>query len=86
MSHRGCRIRGPLVNVYEEDNSVSVLVERSGVAKKKVELKGAEGRRSLLADRGKTSCRKEVDLPEGCSAERWSWGCSNGVLQARFDW
>ena len=78
-------IREPLVDVHEEDDCVLVLVELPGVAKENVELKVAEGRLSLLAKRGKTTYRKEVDLPKGCSAEHWSWECSNGILQARFD-
>jgi HSP20 family protein len=78
-------VREPLVDVHEEDDCVLVLIELPGVAKENVELKVAEGRLSLLAERGKTTYRKEVDLPKGCSANHWSWECSNGILQARFD-
>ena len=44
-----------------------VLVELPGVAKENVHLKVADGRLELSADRGKTTYRKEVDLPENCS-------------------
>jgi HSP20 family protein len=81
----GADVREPLVDVHEEDDHVLVLVELPGVAKENVKLQVTEGRLSLFAERGKTTYRKEIDLPGGCSAERWSWDCSNGILQARFD-
>ena len=61
-----------------------VLVELPGVAKENVHLEVADGRLELSAERGKTTYRKEVELPENCSAERMSWDCSNGILQVRF--
>jgi HSP20 family protein len=78
-------IREPLVDIHEEDDHVLVLVELPGVAKENVNLQLADGRLELSAERGKTTYRKEVDLPEGCSAEHMSWECSNGILQVRFD-
>ena len=62
-----------------------VLVELPGVAKENVELKVADGRLELSAQRGKTTYRKEIDLPEDCSAEQMNWDCSNGILKVRFD-
>ncbi len=82
---RGEDIREPLVDIHEEDDHVLVLAELPGVAKENVSLKPADGRLELLAERGKTTYRKEIDLPKGCSAERMSWECSNGILQVRFD-
>ena len=61
-----------------------VLVELPGVAKENVKLNVADSRLSLFAERGKTTYRKEVDLPKGCLAEHMSWECSNGILQVRF--
>jgi HSP20 family protein len=78
-------IREPLVDIHEEDDHVLVLVELPGVAKEKVNLKVADGRLELSAERGKTTYRKEVDLPQDCSAEHMRWECSNGILQVRFD-
>ena len=82
---KGKDVREPLVDIHEEDDCVLVLVELPGVAKESVKLDVADSRLSLLAERGKTTYRKEVDLPKGCSAERMSWDCSNGILQARFE-
>ena len=81
----GKDIREPLVDIHEEDDCVLVLVELPGVAKENVTLIVADSRLSLLAERGKTTYRKEVDLPKGCSAKQMSWECSNGILQARFE-
>ena len=81
----GKDVREPLVDIHEEDDCVLVLVELPGVAKESVKLDVADSRLSLLAERGKTTYCKEVDLPEGCCAEQMSWECSNGILQVRFD-
>jgi HSP20 family protein len=81
----GNDVREPLVDIHEEDDCVLVLVELPGVAKENVTLSVADNRLSLHAQRGKTTYRKEVDLPKGCSAEHLSWECSNGILQARFE-
>jgi HSP20 family protein len=78
-------IREPLVDIHEEDDHVLVLVELPGVAKENVNLKLTDSRLELSAARGKTTYRKEVDLPAGCSAEHMSWECSNGILQVRFN-
>ncbi|MCG2684106.1 MAG: Hsp20/alpha crystallin family protein [Planctomycetales bacterium] len=78
-------IREPLVDIHEEDDHVLVLVELPGVAKENVDLKTNDGRLELSAKRGKTTYRKEVELPENCSAERMNWECSNGILQVKFD-
>jgi HSP20 family protein len=78
-------IREPLVDIHEEDDHVLVLVELPGVAKENVDLKVADGRLELSAERGKTTYRKEVELPKDCSAEHMSWECSNGILRVRFD-
>jgi HSP20 family protein len=80
----GKDVREPLVDIHEEDDCVLVLAELPGVAKENVKLSVADHRLLLLAERGKTTYRKEVDLPQDCSAEKMSWECSNGILQARF--
>ena len=84
-SHRGEDVREPLVDIHEEDDCVLVLVELPGVAKENVELKAADGRLDLSAQRGKTTYRKEIELPNNCSPEKMSWECSNGILKVRFD-
>jgi HSP20 family protein len=81
----GKDIREPLVDIHEEDDHVLVLVELPGVAKDNVKVTVSDGQLWLLAERGATVYRKEIDLPEGCSAEHMKWECSNGILQARFN-
>ena len=82
---RGEDIREPLVDIHEEDNHVLVLIELPGVAKENVNLKVEDGRLELSAKRGKTTYRKEVELPENCSAEQMDWECGNGILQVKFN-
>jgi HSP20 family protein len=81
---KGEDVREPLVDIHEEDDHVLVLVELPGVAKESVSLEVADRLLKLSAQRGKTSYRKQVDLPEGCSQETMHWECSNGILQVRF--
>ena len=81
---KGEDVREPLVDIHEEEDCVLVLVELPGVAKDNVKVEMADGQLKLSAQRGKTTYRKEVDLPESCLAERMNWECSNGILQVRF--
>ncbi len=81
----GDDVREPLVDVHEEDDHVLVLVELPGVAKEHVKLEINDGRLELSAKRGKTTYRKEIELPENCAAERMNWECSNGILQVKFE-
>ena len=76
--------REPLVDVHEEEDHVLVLVELPGVDKANVTLELADDRLNLSAQRGKTSYRKEITLPEPFSEENMHWDCKNGVLQIRF--
>jgi HSP20 family protein len=78
-------VREPLVDIHEEDDHILILVELPGVAKETVNLDVTGGQLKLSAQRGKTTYRKEVDLPENCSMENMSWECSNGILQVRFN-
>ena len=78
-------VREPLLDIHQEDDHVLVLVELPGVAKENVKLKVEDRRLWLLAERGKTIYRKEIDLPEDCSVEHMNWDCSNGILKVRFD-
>ena len=69
----GDDVREPLVDIHEEDDYVLVLMELPGVAKENVELKAADGQLELSAKRGTTSYRKQIDLPDDCSAEQMVW-------------
>lgn len=77
-------VREPLVDVHEEEDHVLVLVELPGVAKEDVTLELADDRLNVSAQRGKTSYRKEITLPEQFSEENMHWDCKNGILQIRL--
>jgi HSP20 family protein len=78
-------VREPLVDIHEEEDYVLVLVELPGVAKENIELKPEDGQIALSASRGKTTYRKKIDLPKGCSTEQMKWECHNGILKIRLD-
>jgi HSP20 family protein len=77
-------LREPLVDIYEEKDHLLVLVELPGVDKDNVTLELAEDRLNLSAQRGKTSYRKEIALPERFSQKNMHWDCKNGILQIRL--
>jgi HSP20 family protein len=74
----------PPVEVHEEEDRLLVLVELPGVAAEYIALKLIDDRLDLFAQRGKTSFRKQLDLPKGCSAERMQWECNDGILRIRL--
>jgi HSP20 family protein len=78
-------VREPLVDVFEEDDHVLVLMELPGVGKDDVHLTSTDGRLDVSARRGNVTYRTQVKLPDNCAAEQMSWECHNGILQARFD-
>ncbi len=77
-------IREPLVDIHEEKDHLLVLVELPGVDKNNVTVELADDRLNLSAQRGKTSYRKEITLPERFSEENMHWDCKNGILQIRL--
>ena len=78
-------VREPLVDVYEEDDHVLVLVEIPGVSKKDVQLELAGDRLTIRAQRGEKRYRKEVGLPDSFSEENMRWECTNGILKIRLE-
>jgi HSP20 family protein len=78
-------VREPLVDVYEEDDHVLVLVEIPGVSKKDVQLDLRKDRLILRARRREKSYRKEVALPGEFSADKMHWDCANGILKIRLE-
>lgn len=82
---RGEDIREPLVDIHEEEDHVLVLAEIPGASKENVTLDFADGRLTLLAQRGDTKYQKEIILPETLSPDKMTWECNNGILKARFE-
>jgi HSP20 family protein len=78
-------VREPLMDIYEEEDHVLILVELPGVVKENISLEVKDGQVQLSAKRGNTTYGKEFALPDGCLAEKMSWECSNGILQVRFE-
>ncbi|MGD0517277.1 MAG: Hsp20/alpha crystallin family protein [Thermoguttaceae bacterium] len=78
-------IREPLLDVYEEEDHVLVLVEIPGISKKDIKLELHDDRLTLTAGRGEKEYWKEVTLPGNFSPEKMHWDCTNGILKIRLD-
>jgi len=78
-------IREPLLDIFEEDDHVLVLVEIPGVSKNDVKLELCGDRLTLTAQCGEKGYWKEVILPEKFSPEKMHWECTNGILSIRLE-
>jgi HSP20 family protein len=78
-------VREPLVEIYEEDDHLLVLVEIPGVSKKHVQLDLEGSQLTINARRGEQRYRKEVALPGTFNPEKMAWDCKNGILHIRIE-
>jgi HSP20 family molecular chaperone IbpA len=77
-------VREPPVDVREEEDHLLVTAELPGVAAECVALKLIDDRLDLFVQCGRTTFRKQIDLPKGCSAEQMEWECGSGILKIRL--
>jgi HSP20 family protein len=78
-------IREPLLDIYEEEDHVLVLVEIPGISKKDVKLELNGNRLTLNAQRREKGYWKDITLPGKFSPEKMHWECTNGILKIRLD-
>jgi HSP20 family protein len=78
-------VREPLLDIFEEEDHVLVLVEMPGISKKDVKLDLLGDRLTLSADRGEKGYWKEVELPGKFQPEKMQWECTNGILKIRLE-
>ncbi len=74
----------PPVDIFEEPDHVSVVVELPGVGVDDVSLEVADDILNLKAERNKKKYRKEILLPAAFKPEQMSHTCRNGILEIRF--
>lgn len=73
--------REPLVDVFEEDDSVKVVAEVPGVEKKDINLNATEDKLIISVDTPQRKYYKEVDLPAKVDPNSASASYKNGVLE-----
>lgn len=73
----------PLVDVYEEGDTVVVVAEMPGVEKDKIRVR-AEGRRLVIEASNGRKYYKEVDLPAEVDVKTSKASYKNGILEIRL--
>ncbi len=73
----------PMVDVFEEEDHIRVVVEIPGVGNEDVKLDLAGDLLSIHAERGTKKYYKEVLLPRACEASKMDFNCRNGILEIK---
>jgi len=75
----------PLTDVYEEDDTVRVIVELPGVDKDKIKIRAIDDRHLVIeASNHDRKYRKEVELPTEVDVDSAKATFRNGVLEIRL--
>lgn len=73
----------PMVDVFEENDHIRVVVEIPGVGNEDVKLDLAGDLLTIRAERGAKKYLKEVLLPRACDRSRLNFSCHNGILEIK---
>lgn len=73
--------REPLVDIFEEDDSVKIVAEVPGVEKKDIDLNATEERLIISVKSPQRKYYKEVDLPAKVDPNSATASYKNGVLE-----
>jgi HSP20 family protein len=76
-------VREPVVDIFEEDDHVSVLAEMPGISAEDVHITVEDDLLSITAERGDKKYRKEVLLPVNCAREKMQVTCNNGIVEIK---
>ncbi len=76
--------REPIVDLFDEEDYLLVVVELPGVEEKDVRLELHEDILEIVAQRGDKKYRKEVLLGTVFEKEKMTFSCRNGILEVRF--
>ncbi len=75
------RVRGPLVDVFEEAEEVLIIVDLGGFTRGEISLNMSPEQYVLEAGRGDQSFREVIDLPPHVDVNRSEERLVNGVLE-----
>jgi len=73
----------PIVDLFEEDDGVHVVVEIPGTEEKEIDLGINEETLSLVVN-GKRKYKKEINLPRPARPEDMVWTYRNGILDIKI--
>ncbi len=75
----------PLTDIYEEDDSVRIIVELPGVDKEKIKVRALDDRHLVIeASNRDRRYRKEIELPTEVDVDTAKATFRNGVLEIRI--
>lgn len=75
------RVRGPLVDVFDEAEEVLIIIDLGGFTRGEISLNIAPEHYLLEARRGEQRFREVIDLPPNVDLERSRERLVNGVLE-----
>ena len=73
----------PLVDIYEEKDTITVVAEIPGVEKENIKLKG-RGSKLIIDARNSRKYYKEIDLPHDVDVSKAKATYKNGVLEIKL--
>jgi len=76
--------REPMVDVFDEEGHVMVVVELPGVGENDIKFVVDGTNLSLSAGRGDRKYSKEIRLPAACTGEGAAAACRNGVFELKL--
>jgi len=76
-------VREPMVDMFEEDNHVLILVEMPGIGSDDLQLDVKDDVLTISAERKDKKYRKEVLLPGVFPRDKMVVSCNNGILEIK---
>lgn len=77
--------REPLIDVFEDEKTVTVIVEMPGINKEDIKVKASETSLVISAQTGDRKYYKEIDLPAKVKPESAKANYKNGVLEVKLE-
>mgnify|MGYP005625930855 CR=1 FL=1 len=77
--------REPLVDVFEDEKTVTVIAELPGVNKEDIKVKATDNILVISAQTGDRKYYKEIDLPAKVKPETARANYKNGVLEVKLE-
>lgn len=79
------RVREPLTDIIEEEDSIRVLVELPGVEKNQIDLSATDTTIKIKAQSNKRFYKKSITLPDKIIPQSSKAKFNNGVLEITFE-
>jgi HSP20 family protein len=78
-------IHEPLVDVFEEKDATTLVVEMPGVGQGDIKIEARDDVLTVHAEKGEKKYRKEILLHHPVSAEKTHIACNNGIVTIRCE-